>query len=324
MADTMVELLTGQTRAEDLDIEVQITMPFDSLLDPHRPDGPDGPDPDTADPTGRAGRGRTAHLVGHGPLPLDLAREIIGTSQGRKWWRRLFTAPSGQLIGGDPTRRRFDGWLARLISLRDQTCRDPFCDAPIRHYDHIHPLLRRRPHHLQQRPRHLRPRQPGPRDARLAGPPCRLRQRWTAHRSSHHSHRTQLPQPCPGPTLIRSVHPRPVQVRMAAGRGADHADRPGVLRSPHRRPSGLDEFAPSAPVGQLERVGAHMEFVGHVERRPHPEDRRRLQRVPTEPDVQRVLALIGGVGEVSGVQPASAGPASAGIVVVAAALEVAR
>ena len=138
MADTMVELLTGQARAEDLDIEVQITMPFDSLLDPHRPDGPDGPDPDTADPTGRAGRGRTAHLVGHGPLPLDLAREIIGTSQGRKWWRRLFTAPSGQLIGGDPTRRRFDGWLARLISLRDQTCRDPFCDAPIRHYDHIH------------------------------------------------------------------------------------------------------------------------------------------------------------------------------------------
>ena len=41
-------------------------------------------------------------------------------------------------MGGDPTRRRFDGWLARLISLRDQTCRDPFCDAPIRHYDHIH------------------------------------------------------------------------------------------------------------------------------------------------------------------------------------------
>ena len=41
MADTMVELLTGQTRAEDLDIEVQITMPFDSLLDPDQPDAPD-------------------------------------------------------------------------------------------------------------------------------------------------------------------------------------------------------------------------------------------------------------------------------------------
>jgi hypothetical protein len=30
-----------------------------------------------------------------------------------------------------------DGWLARLIELRDQACRDPYCDAPIRHIDHI-------------------------------------------------------------------------------------------------------------------------------------------------------------------------------------------
>ena len=40
-------------------------------------------------------------------------------------------------MGGDPNRRHFDGWLAQLIKLRDQTCRDPFCDAPIRHIDHI-------------------------------------------------------------------------------------------------------------------------------------------------------------------------------------------
>ena len=40
-------------------------------------------------------------------------------------------------MGGDPSRRYFDGWLAKLIRLRDQTCRDPFCDAPIRHLDHI-------------------------------------------------------------------------------------------------------------------------------------------------------------------------------------------
>jgi hypothetical protein len=83
------------------------------------------------------GRSGSANLVGYGPLPLDLAREVVQTSRGRRWWRRLFTAPSGQLMSGDPTRRRFDGWLARLISLRDQTCRDPFSDAPIRDYDHI-------------------------------------------------------------------------------------------------------------------------------------------------------------------------------------------
>lgn len=169
MADTLVELLTGQTRAEDLDIEIQLTMPLDGLLDPDDPDDPGEPDeageadepgepgepgepdepgdavsgdPDTSDPatsqpSATPGRLGTAQLAGFGPLPLDLAREIIASSRGRKWWRRLFTAPAGQLVGGDPTRRRFDGWLAKLIVLRDQTCRDPFCDAPIRHLDHI-------------------------------------------------------------------------------------------------------------------------------------------------------------------------------------------
>src|SRR4029453_18275024 len=39
--------------------------------------------------------------------------------------------------GVDPTRRYFDGLLNHLIRLRDQTCRDPFCDASIRHIDHI-------------------------------------------------------------------------------------------------------------------------------------------------------------------------------------------
>ena len=47
----------------------------------------------------------------------------------RKWWRRLFTGPNSQadrrgpIVGGDPSRRCFDGWLAKLIRLRDQTCR---------------------------------------------------------------------------------------------------------------------------------------------------------------------------------------------------------
>jgi hypothetical protein len=83
-----------------------------------------------------------AVLTGYLPVEQGIAcytafDEIITTSQGRKWWRRLFTAPSraagssGPIVGGDPTRRYFDGWLAKLIRLRDQTCRDPFCDAPI-------------------------------------------------------------------------------------------------------------------------------------------------------------------------------------------------
>jgi hypothetical protein len=32
------------------------------------------------------------------------------------------------------------GGLARFIRLRDQTCRTPWCDAPIRHTDHPEPV----------------------------------------------------------------------------------------------------------------------------------------------------------------------------------------
>jgi hypothetical protein len=34
--------------------------------------------------------------------------------------------------------REFPAGLARFIELRDQTCRTPYCDAPIRHRDHAH------------------------------------------------------------------------------------------------------------------------------------------------------------------------------------------
>jgi hypothetical protein len=125
MADTLVERLTGQATATDVNIEVQLLMPIDSLLDPTNQ--------------------TPATIPGNGVIPAELARQIIRHSKGRRWWRRLFTAPaggvdsaSGPIIGGDPFRRRFDGWLAQLITLRDQTCRDPYCDAAIRHLDHIH------------------------------------------------------------------------------------------------------------------------------------------------------------------------------------------
>lgn len=37
----------------------------------------------------------------------------------------------------EQTSRTFDGLLRDLIRLRDQTCRTPYCDAPIRHIDHV-------------------------------------------------------------------------------------------------------------------------------------------------------------------------------------------
>ena len=36
----------------------------------------------------------------------------------------------------DSRRRAFDGELREFIVIRDQVCRTPWCDAPIRHADH--------------------------------------------------------------------------------------------------------------------------------------------------------------------------------------------
>jgi HNH endonuclease len=39
----------------------------------------------------------------------------------------------------DSQRRIFPAGLAKFIEVRDQFCRTPWCDAPIRHIDHAHP-----------------------------------------------------------------------------------------------------------------------------------------------------------------------------------------
>jgi hypothetical protein len=112
MADTLVERLTGQTHATDVPVEIQILIPVETLVDPASP--------------------LPVQIPGHGPVPADLL-----TGEGRKTWRRLVTR-DGIVIGGDSRRRRFTGQLAALIRARDGgRCREPYCDAPIRHIDHI-------------------------------------------------------------------------------------------------------------------------------------------------------------------------------------------
>ncbi len=119
MADTLVERLTGQAHATDVNVEVGIVLPVEALTDP-----------DVAP---------AAEVTGYGPLPAEIARDVLADTAGRRWWRRLFAGPGGYL-DADPRRRRFDGVLAHLIRIRDGgSCRDPFCDAPIRHVDHIKP-----------------------------------------------------------------------------------------------------------------------------------------------------------------------------------------
>ncbi len=81
-----------------------------------------------------------ARIQGYGPVPAELAREIVAGACSRDevvWLRRLYTSPTtGELVTMDTRARRFRHSLARFIRLRDQVCRTPWCTAPVRHDDH--------------------------------------------------------------------------------------------------------------------------------------------------------------------------------------------
>ncbi|MGO3153901.1 MAG: DUF222 domain-containing protein, partial [Galactobacter sp.] len=83
-----------------------------------------------------------AQIFGLGPYPAEMARELIHTAHTRHsaTMRRLYTEPgSGALMRMESTARTFPDGLGTMIALRDGHCRFPFCDAPIRHLDHIQP-----------------------------------------------------------------------------------------------------------------------------------------------------------------------------------------
>ncbi len=84
-----------------------------------------------------------ARLEDFGPIPAELAREIVAgacTRDEEVWLRRLYASPAtGELVAMEARGRFFRGGLSRFIKLRDQVCRTPWCDAPIRHTDHVRP-----------------------------------------------------------------------------------------------------------------------------------------------------------------------------------------
>ncbi len=123
MHDTAYERITGQA-AGVVPVEINLVMTDRALLG-------DG-----------EGSDQPAHLSGLGPVPADLARRLaVSAAEAEKaWLRRLYATPdTGRLIGMDSTRRVFPAGLAKFIEVRDQFCRTPWCDAPIRHIDHAKP-----------------------------------------------------------------------------------------------------------------------------------------------------------------------------------------
>ncbi|PNI09336.1 HNH endonuclease [Arthrobacter sp. AFG7.2] len=123
MADELVQRVTG-TPGGISGIEIQLVMTDRTLFQ---------------------GDSEPARLAGYGIVPAEWARKAVlsqepETGELTTWLRRLYTAPAtGELLAMDSKARLFPPGLRRFLQTRDDTCRTPYCDAPIRHHDHIIP-----------------------------------------------------------------------------------------------------------------------------------------------------------------------------------------
>ncbi|MDP7730827.1 DUF222 domain-containing protein [Mycobacterium sp. TY813] len=123
MADTAFERITATPATTPAPIAVNVVISDRALL---------GGDTDPA------------LVEGYGPIPAEVARQWLTAALAEKnslaTLRRLYANPTtGALVAMESRARTFPRGLAEFINLRDQTCRTPYCDAPIRHRDHITP-----------------------------------------------------------------------------------------------------------------------------------------------------------------------------------------
>jgi Domain of unknown function (DUF222)/HNH endonuclease len=123
MADTLVARVTGCDAAVPTPIAVNLVLSDETLL---------------------GGDSAPAEIRGYGPIPAAVARAMVSRAvtdgRSRATLRRLYAHPrSGAMVAMESRVRQFPRGLATFIELRDQRCRTPYCDAPIRHRDHAQP-----------------------------------------------------------------------------------------------------------------------------------------------------------------------------------------
>jgi hypothetical protein len=131
MADALVERVTGRPAQAPEPVAVNLIISDGTLL---------------------GGDDRPAVIDGYGPVPAAVACALAADAaldkRARATLRRLYRHPrSGALVAMESRSRLFPKGLARFIGLRDQRCRTPYCDAPIRHRDHAVPHRRGGPTH---------------------------------------------------------------------------------------------------------------------------------------------------------------------------------
>lgn len=123
MADTLVERVTGRDATVPIPVAVNLVLSDETLL---------------------GGGSAPADMCGYGPVPAAVACAMISSAVGdrssRATLRRLYARPeAGALVAMESRARLFPRGLAARIELRDQRCRTPYCDSPIRHHDHARP-----------------------------------------------------------------------------------------------------------------------------------------------------------------------------------------
>lgn len=126
MADALVAAVTGSTSSSPgvPAVTVELVMSDTALLG-----GDDAP----------------AVLPGHGTVPAAVARRLVADAAeaGRAWVRRQYATPDrSRLVAMESRARLFPAGLVRFLRLADQVCATPWCDAPVRHADHVVPATR--------------------------------------------------------------------------------------------------------------------------------------------------------------------------------------
>ncbi len=124
-ADVLVDRITGRQPAEGVKTVLHLVMTDRTLFQ---------------------GSSEPAHLLGYGTVPSTWARMVAAgrDPQDKERYRgtvslkRIYTHPdTGALVAMDSRSRQFPTALKDLISIRDRYCRTPWCNAPIKHFDHV-------------------------------------------------------------------------------------------------------------------------------------------------------------------------------------------
>ena len=128
MADSLIERVTGREpgKADEVPVTINLLVSDQTLL-------ADGDQPAVVVEGAPAGVGT---------VPAPVVRNLVaqGIDAGAAWLRAIYVNPQGRLLATTSTSRFHPRGLAGLLRAREQgICATSWCDAPVRHVDHVVP-----------------------------------------------------------------------------------------------------------------------------------------------------------------------------------------